>query len=105
AQVDSAASRRGLPTTRSSPADARSELLQQALSNASDALKLMRPLVEPGAPLPSPSFLKEMARAHSMRGDVYHKLYEAGGDASGYVDLCLADAQKAISYDDPDDPP
>src|SRR6185295_9212854 len=85
------------------PADTRSELQQQALSNVSDALRVMRPLVEPGAPLPSPIFLKEMARAYRMRADVYKSLYESGGDAGAYVDLCLADAKKAISYDERDD--
>jgi tetratricopeptide (TPR) repeat protein len=102
-QLEFASFRLGLTANPKFPADTRSELLQQALSNASDALKVMRPLVEPGAPLPSPLFLKEMARAHCMRADIYQKLYETSGDASAYVNLCLADAKKAHAYDERND--
>ena len=102
-QLEFASFRFGLSVNPKFAADMRSELLQQALSNVSDALKVMRPLVEPGTPLPSPLFLKEMARAYRMRADVYKLLYESGGDAGAYVDLCLADAKKAVSYDERDD--
>jgi tetratricopeptide (TPR) repeat protein len=44
-----------------------------------------------------------MARAYRMRADVYKSLYESGGDAGAYVNLCLADAKKAVSYDERDD--
>jgi tetratricopeptide (TPR) repeat protein len=101
-QLEFASFRLGLSANEKFAADMRSELLQQALSNVSDALRVMRPLVEPGAPLPSPLFLKEMAHAHCMRADVYRSLYQMSGDASGYVDLCLADAKKAVSYDERD---
>ncbi|HET6163865.1 MAG TPA: protein kinase, partial [Planctomycetota bacterium] len=102
-QLEFASFRLGLSKNTKFPADTRSELLQQALSNASDALRVMRPLIEPGAPLPSPLFLKEMARAHRIRADIYQSLYEASGDTSGYVNLCLADAKKAKSYDERDE--
>jgi tetratricopeptide (TPR) repeat protein len=84
-------------------ASTKSELLQQSLTNVSDALRLMHAQADASGALPTGLFLKQLAHAHCLRADVYNTLFETSGDASLYLDLCLADCNLALQYDSHED--
>jgi len=98
-QIEFASFRLGLTGNPRFAPDMKGELLQQALTNVSDALKLMHASVDGSAIAPTGLFLKELAHAHRLRADIYQSLYETVGNARLYVDLCLDDCGKALGYD------
>jgi serine/threonine protein kinase len=103
ALLEFASFRLGLSSTPNFPADTRGQLLQQALTNVSDALKVMHAQADADGATPSGVFLKELAHAHRMRADVYKVLFDTSGGARLYVKLCFNDCEKALEYDSRDD--
>ena len=88
-QAELARFRYGLAKDPKRDLDQRGELLQHALTNASRAVKLVE---ERAAKLPQ----RFVARAHRLRAEVYYLLYDLGGNAAIYLDLALADAERAL---------
>jgi hypothetical protein len=96
-QAELAKFRFGLASDSKREADQRGELLQQALTNASNAARIADRLFDAQSLPP-----RLCARVHRLRAQVYDLLYALGGNATLYLECALADCQRTLDLDSRD---
>lgn len=98
-QLEFAQFRFGMAMPKTAKESQKGELIQQALSNASQAIQLLDAALAQRA---NPLTRRWKGKALRLRGELYYELWKTAGNVMDYLELAKSDLEAALSIDERD---